>query len=150
MRSLVMAFFGVVGIAAFLVAVCRYLSPPRKTTAKEWRVTLAVLIVGILCILVMFAVNGCATAPHPLLRALAPSNVLHTIADTGELQVTGSMTLAHFPYLPNSFVKWETQGNTTIVTVRPPFNTDEFAAHYARELEKRGHRNVRIKKEGSR
>ena len=86
---------------------------------------------------------GCATAPHPLLRAFAPSNLPSTLL--GSSTVNGrAYASAKLPLLPQAYILAEQHGDQIVVKIRPPFNTEEFMEHYRKELAKRSVKNVRV------
>lgn len=92
-------------------------------------------IIGVLTLL------GCATAPHPLLQALAPKNLPRTLADATDLQGRAWVSVRS-GLIPASFILVEQRGDQVIVRIRPPFNTEEFLRYYREELKKRGTRNT--------
>lgn len=123
-------------------------SMPKKDRLKSKTLGMLFMLSAIVMIAFLMTM-GCATAPHPLLRALAPSNIGTHIRQSVGLDITAEMSVKHFPYLTDSFVRLHTRSadNMTVITVRPPFNTDEFLPIYRHELEKRGHKNFILEKE---
>lgn len=62
--------------------------------------------------------SGCARAPHPLLRALAPSNILTTIKDS--TTITGhASAVAKAPLLPAWVASADVQADRVIIRLQP-------------------------------
>ncbi len=98
-----------------------------------------VLFIGIIVIVAV----GCATAPHPLLRALAPKNMERELTEKATIAFKLNAN-AKLPFVPPSHVTMDWRGEQLFVKIHQPFNTAEIMRLYQEELTKRGYKNVQV------
>ncbi len=80
---------------------------------------------------------GCATAPHPLLRAFAPSNIVQTTKDMTTVKASVAVH-AKVPYLePQDVVIVPGPNKTVLVRNRGPLSLTDFLRYYQQEMAKR-------------